>query len=845
MKKQIYLVTIFSLLLIVSYSSQFEIVYPQPIIVTERDPPFNLVINVPKDLNCQPFLYCTCKYPIKVQEKDCNCYYEFADGTKGRIIDKVEMCNKVRETKNTILYECTLLNSLASEVREAKKDATAYLLVRCGDNIRNIKVKFLYKADEAEVWLPQPVLVFPDQEYRYLEVTAPTYFKRKVYINYSYSDKHFTDPCVYIGIDENFGRLKFRCLGFNKVLEDIREKKSSEKLSLEIPRYTDNYTYTSIIYTDIMYYELKNRREGCNEENIKISANIEFGKVISESCLSEIKIVGRIHLPQGCGIFKGITIYKEDKGKETPSRFVCSVRPSILAERIGEGINFECVLKEANREDSGNYYFKIFLFGVERVNEISLKRYNFTLDIEECEAKIKEIRINTPNVIVLEKEENTINLGTIAINWREVMVLVFTEFFNPKRYTLEHSASVKLKDKNYPVDCKQEKFEQGVSTYKCFIPQIVFDEILKEGRTTIILFISTATLLFDGIKPVDSKTAQKEIVVYVIKKEERKRSIEIKIKSAELKEEELIINGTIKGIVDKNVTLVLSGESLIEPLELGEEFPEKSEIKISLVDCSKLQLNNKCSGKCGESFECNAENDVIIKIKDRDTINYIKRFDLIILEIYDNDKILDRYVLSNDVKVKHSRYFDFSNPIEVILPRGWSMCFISPLLLNEYNKEFSTIVYFTDKLSQIRVKGETIEYVSKKERIPISYEKLLEMTNVYSGAYVYSRENKRIKIYPLRLTEISIPSNTIRLVYLKNITDLKVSGNVEMLRVYWLFGGKWYMYDAIEKEVYVREGGKWVEVTDENLKKEILDKQNPCKAYWVYIRGSGDVVIKL
>jgi hypothetical protein len=838
MKKQIYLVTLFSLLLIVSYSSQFEIIYPQPIVVTERDPPFNLIINVPKDLNCQPFLYCTCKYPIKVQEKDCNCYYEFSDGTKGRIIDKVEACNKVRETKNTIIYECTLLNSLASEVREAKKNATAYLSVSCGDNIKNVNVKFLYKANSAEVWLPQPVLVFPDEEYRYLEVTAPTYFKAKVYINYSYSNKHFIDPCVYTGIDEKFGRVKFLCLGFNKVLEDIREKKSSEKLSLEIIHYTYTFNILDKLFTDIIYYELKNRREGCNEENIKISANIEFGKVINESCLSEIKIVGRIHLPQGCGIFKGITIYKEDKGKETPSRFVCSVRPSIFAERIGEGTNFECVLKEAKREDSGNYYFKIFLFGVERVNEISLKRYNFTLEIEECGAKIKEIRINAPDKIVLEKES--------PINLREVMVLVFTEFFNPKRYTLEHSASVKLKDKNYPAECKPEKFEQGVFTYKCFIPQIVFDEILKEGRTTTILFTSTATILFDGIKPVDSKRAQKEIVVDVIKKEERKRSIEIKIKSAELKEEELIINGTIKGIVDKNVTLVLSGESLIEPLEMGEEFPRESEIKISLVDCSKLQLNNKCTGKCGESFECNVENDVIIKVKDRDTINYIKRFDLIILEIYDNDKILDRYVLSNDVKVKHSKYFDFSNPIEVVLPRGWSMCFISPLLLKEYNKEFSTIVYFTDKRSQIRVRGETIEYVSKKERIPISYEKLVEMTNVYSGAYVYSREsNKKVKIYPLRLTEISIPSNTIRLVYLPNITDLKVSGNVEMLRIYWLFDSKWYMYDATEKEVYVREGGKWVEVTDESLKKEILDKQNPCKAYWVYIRGSGDVVIKL
>ncbi len=845
MKKQIYLVTLFSLLLIVSYSSQFEIIYPQPIVVTDRDPPFNLVINVPKDLNCQPFLYCTCKYPIIVQEKDCNCYYELADGTKGIIIDNVEACNKVRETKNTIVYECTLLNTLlnsfAREVRETKKDATAYLLVRCGDNIKDIKVKFLYKANEIEVWLPQPVLVFPDQEYRYLEVTAPTYFKGKVYINYSYSNKHFTDPCVYIGIDENFGRLKFRCLGFNKVLEDIREKKSSEKLSLKIPRYTDNYTYTYTIYTDIIYYELKNRREGCNEENIKISANIEFGKVISESCLSEIKIFGRIYLPQGCGIFRGITIYKEDKGKEIPSKFVCSVRPVrpfIFAERIGEGINFECVLKEAKREDSGNYYFKIFLFGVRWVNEISLKRYNFTLNIEECEAKIKEIRINAPDKIVLEKGS--------PINFREIMVLVFTEFFNPKRYTLEHSASVRLKDKNYPAECKPEKFEQGVFIYKCFIPQIVFEEILKEGRTATILFTSTATILFDGIKPVDSKTAQKEIVVDVIKKEEKKRSIEIKIKSAELKEEELIINGTIKGIVDKNVTLVLSGEKLIEHLEVEEEFPRGSEIKISLVDCNKLQLSSKCTGKCGESFECNVENDVIIKVKDRDTINYIKRFDLIILEIYDNDKILDRYVLSNDVKVKYSRYFDFSNSIEVVLPRGWSMCFISPLLLNVYNKEFSNIVYFTDKLSRIRVRGETIEYITKKERVPISYEKLVEMTNVYSGAYVYSREgNKRIKIYPLRLTEISIPSNTIRLVYLSNITDLKVSGNVEVLRVYWLFDGKWYMYDAKEKEVYVREGGKWVEVTDENLKKEILDKQNPCKAYWVYIRGSGDVVIKL
>ncbi|MEM7818423.1 MAG: hypothetical protein QXP52_02975, partial [Candidatus Aenigmatarchaeota archaeon] len=156
-----------------------------------------------------------------------------------------------------------------------------------------------------------------------------------------------------------------------------------------------------------------------------------------------------------------------------------------------------------------------------------------------------------------------------------------------------------------------------------------------------------------------------------------------------------------------------------------------------------------------------------------------------------------------------------------------------------YFFEDSWIVYVTHK-------GETIK-IKDRSREKLSYETLFDKIPVYYATWIYSTNEITLPIIDLRDRVISIETNKWYIIVIPNLTNIDITGNFDSVKIYWYENNAWMLFELPSKKVYkyTYDYKSWRLIEDSNEAKRIIERGNPCKAYFVYVVSKSDKNINI
>lgn len=205
--------------------------------------------------------------------------------------------------------------------------------------------------------------------------------------------------------------------------------------------------------------------------------------------------------------------------------------------------------------------------------------------------------------------------------------------------------------------------------------------------------------------------------------------------------------------------------------------------------------------------------------------------------------------VSQDVSISYERtIFLAENFEEVKINRGWNLCYLPAEGAKSltYGKDTITSVFYFvnnewnryDPKRNIFLIYHTQGKKTYTEKADYSYK-----SNILPsyGAFVYSKSSTTILIPKYPKPYIDIEPGVWKIIYINNLSKIRVFGNYSKIGIYWFKDKKWYSYWYDSENVY--EDKKKIE--DDIKKQEILNAGNPCKAYFIYVKSDSKEKVRI
>ncbi|MEM0243121.1 MAG: hypothetical protein QXT34_01545 [Candidatus Aenigmatarchaeota archaeon] len=183
---------------------------------------------------------------------------------------------------------------------------------------------------------------------------------------------------------------------------------------------------------------------------------------------------------------------------------------------------------------------------------------------------------------------------------------------------------------------------------------------------------------------------------------------------------------------------------------------------------------------------------------------------------------------------------------KITINKGLNLCYI-PFSAVRFIAPYGTYIYYYFEDGWIAYVTHKGEIIKTKNREKLDYGTLFDRIPVHYATWIYSKNEITLPIIDLRDRIISIEANKWHIMVIPNLTNIDVSGDFDFVKIYWYENNVWMLLELPSKKVYKYNYGykSWRLIEDSNEAERIIERGNPCKAYFVYAKSNKNININI